>query len=268
MSWAEGWRDFARQSHKDQIPLPMRHSRAFSLLELLVSLAIVAVLVSILLPVLAQTQRLAHRAACSSNLRQLGLAWQAYMQDTEQLPQHTSEPDWAYGGARFVGPDQHPVADAARPINAYLDPDQSGQSGLALDVFRDAADEGIALREEPLESVLPGGATCFETFGTSYRANMFLLDSTAAGIDTLRRPLKVAEITAQPSRLLLVADPVWYFAIQPPGSEDHGFDARWHDPDAPMGNMAAFDGSVRWVRFGPLPSNDFSVAPRAGSVGR
>jgi prepilin-type N-terminal cleavage/methylation domain-containing protein len=245
-----------------------RPHRGFSLLELLVSLVIVALLVALLLPLLAQTQRLAHRTACSSNLRQLGFAWQAYMNDHEQLPQHTDEPDWAYGGVRFVGPDQTPVADIDRPINAYLDTDQSGQSGMALGVFRDAADHGITKRDNPLESVLPNGDDCFETFGTSYRANMFLLDSTAAGIDALRRPLKVAEITAQPSRLLLVGDPVWYYAIQDADAPQHAFDARWHDPDSASGNMAAFDGSVRWVRFGQLPSNDFAVAPRAGSLNR
>ena len=245
-----------------------RSHHGFSLLELLVSLVIVTLLVGLLLPLLAQTQRLAHRTACASNLRQIGFAWQAYMNDNEQLPQHTDAPDWAYGGVRFVGPDNTPVADAARPINAYLDTDQSGQSALALGVFRDAADRGITKRNEPLESILPDSEGCYETFGTSYRANMFLLDSTAAGIDTLRRPLKVAEITAQPSRLLLVGDPVWYFAIQDAGSPDYAFDSRWHDPDSASGNMAAFDGAVRWVRFGPLPSNDFAVAPRAGSLSR
>ncbi|MDQ7013164.1 MAG: prepilin-type N-terminal cleavage/methylation domain-containing protein [Planctomycetota bacterium] len=246
---------------------PHRH-RGFSLLELLVSLVIVALLVALLLPVLSQAQRLAHRAACSSNLRQIGFAWQAYMTDTEQLPQHTTEPDWAYGGVRFVGTDHNAVADADRPINAYLDSDQSTQSSLAMGIFRDAADHGITERGRPLESVLPDGETCYQTFGTSYRANMFLLNSTTAGIDALRRPLKVAEITAQPSRLLLVGDPLWYYAIQDPDSSQYAFDARWHDRDSSSGNMAAFDGSVRWVRFGALPNNDFTIAPRAGSISR
>lgn len=245
-----------------------RPHRGFSLLELMISLVIVALLVAMLIPLLAQTQRLAHRAACGSNLRQIGLAWQAYMNDTEQLPQYSDKPDWTYGGARFVGPDRTAVADVARPINAYLDTDGSGESGMALDVFEDAADHGITRREQPLVSVLPNGENCFETFGTSYRANMLLLDSTSAGIDTLHRPLKVAEITAQPSRLLLVGDPVWYYAIQPADSPLHAFDARWHDPDSTSGNMVAFDGSVRWVRFSPLPNNDFTIAPRAGSISR
>jgi prepilin-type N-terminal cleavage/methylation domain-containing protein len=243
-------------------------ARAFTLLELLISLAIVALLVGLLLPALSGTRRLAYRSICANNLRQVGLAWHAYMQATEQLPRHTAEPDWAYGGVRFVGPDDTPIADSARPINAYLDADATADQARALEVFEDLADTGITLRGEPFRSILPEGGTCYETFGTSYRANMRLLDSTAAGIDQLHRPLKVAEITAQPSRLLLVADPVWYFASQPEVSGESVFDARWHDEDTPSGNMAAFDGSVRWIEFGPLPHPDFLVSPRPELVTR
>lgn len=244
------------------MPKPETSRRGFTLLELLISLAIVALLVGLLLPLLSGTRRLAHRSICANNLRQLGLAWHAYMQDTEQLPQHTSQPDWAWGGVRFIGPEGTAVADNARPINAYLDADAASEEAKALGVFRDLADRGITERGDPLKSVLPDDGTCYETFGTSYRANMRLLDSTTAGIDGLHRPLKIAEITAQPSRLLLVGDPVWHFAIQPPGSPEAEFDARWHDDDSPSGNMVAFDGSVRWIAFGPLPHADFVVAPR------
>jgi len=244
----------------------MRETRSakpgFTLLELLISLAIVALLVGMLLPLLSGTRRLAHRSICANNLRQLGLAWHAYTQETEQFPRHTSEPDWAWGGVRFVGPEHTAVADEARPINAYLENDAESEDGKSLGLFEDAADSGITLRDDPFRSVLPDGGSCYETFGTSYRANMMLMDSTRAGIDSLQRPLKVAEVTAQPSRLVLVGDPVWYFAIQTKGSPDWAYDARWHDRDSPSGNMAAMDGSVRWVEFGPLPHPDFMVDPR------
>ncbi|MHB9006693.1 MAG: prepilin-type N-terminal cleavage/methylation domain-containing protein [Limisphaerales bacterium] len=51
---------------------------AFTLVELLVTVAIVAVLASLLLPALARSKAVAHRVRCGSNLKQLGLAGLLY----------------------------------------------------------------------------------------------------------------------------------------------------------------------------------------------
>lgn len=55
--------------------------RGFTLIELLVVVAILAVLISILLPALGRAKAAARFAACASNLRQLGLGILTYTQD-------------------------------------------------------------------------------------------------------------------------------------------------------------------------------------------
>src|ERR1700690_58839 len=59
--------------------------RAFTLIELLVVMAIIGILSAILLPALAKGKLAAQRAACESNLCQLGLATEMYLGDNGGL---------------------------------------------------------------------------------------------------------------------------------------------------------------------------------------
>lgn len=77
--------------------LPDKKNRGFTLIELLTVIAIIAILASILIPVVGQVRESARRAACKSNLRQLGMGLILYANEhDDRLPVMQPSPPWSW----------------------------------------------------------------------------------------------------------------------------------------------------------------------------
>jgi prepilin-type N-terminal cleavage/methylation domain-containing protein len=243
----------------------VRRSGGFTLIELLVVIAIIALLVGILVPALASARRAAQRTGCLSNLRQIGIALQAYINDFEAMPQRKApfplpgSPEIVHalvhggrlGSTPFLGLDTiHP---AERPLNRYLYPalDAKSDADVELPVFRSPSDRGTRISGLPA----PWDATesMYKLFGSSYSLNDKGLESTSQA--TLIPVRLTASGPVFGGRLPQISMPTktWLAGSWPIYNFGEGLDrgTRWYGVDRDRGpveaNLTMADGSCKGV---------------------
>ena len=159
--------------------IPMTR-RAFSLIELLVVLTVLAILAALLFPVFARARGLSRRTVCSSNLRQVNTAMQLYLADHDDgLP---------------VPYDPFRRVSWAAQLNPYL---------KQFRVFRcpnqvDATFAGRSIWEPPYN--VPGNVSIWQSFG-------FNADHLAPAQPDCRDFDQNGRMTGPPASVFLAADP-------------------------------------------------------------
>lgn len=137
---------------------PLR-SRGFSLIELLIVVAILALLMGILLPSFQRARVQARRTACLANLQQIGVAIKSYMHDSnDHLPVVQNLPSLGLGT-------EPPLPEALKI-----------EVGKSRKVFNCPADRPGPYTTDPGTGpvVETRAQSYFETEGCSYEFNSFM----------------------------------------------------------------------------------------------
>jgi prepilin-type N-terminal cleavage/methylation domain-containing protein/prepilin-type processing-associated H-X9-DG protein len=212
--------------------------KAFTLTELLVVIALIAILATILLPVLSRAKESANRSKCAANLKQLGTAVHLYAADNNgniYVPPVVTTVFFAGKGVPGV-----PVNDPRRFVNPYLGVPLNGNADLQV-------------AKCPSDTGAPGVPLQYNASGTSYMFN-YTTPQRPGSAATLRSlptgvtSYKLANVVRPTKTLMIACHPAFNYAS---GGDKK---QRWHKgpTDDVYVNACFVDGHVQFLRI-PRP---------------
>lgn len=233
----------------------MKTRRAFTLIEVLMTVAIIGVLVGTLLPALGSARDAARAVACLSNQRQLLTGWTMYAQDHADrvMPlAYTDESDVGSGDGRFWWGTDGSVSGTIDHASGLLAPYLSGWLG-ARSVFE--------CPSQPLGTYIPQGSAAIpeeRRVTSTYGYNGYYLSPSktpgwSGSIGS--QPWKRLSDLGRPTDLLVFAD-----TLLVTNSTRLGRSTALLDPPV------LYQGDGSWEP-NPTPTTAFRHGARSGSAG-
>lgn len=152
----------------------MHRRGGFTIIEMMVSISIISLLVAMLLPVIQASRENSRIVTCTSNLRQVGLACNAYESTHRRYPSYL---DWK--GSGFSGHVQ---------LLAFLGYENVSNSLVSPEYGRAAADPPTVVRNSAILSTRISVLTCPSDGNESLRVSYRACFGTTPGIHADWRP--------------------------------------------------------------------------------
>jgi prepilin-type processing-associated H-X9-DG protein len=191
---------------------------AFTLIDLLVSIAIIAILIALLLPAIQQAREAASRTSCSNNLKQIGTAIHNYHGAHNQFPPAWvapgKQPGWGWPTFllpyveqdalyELINPDVNPFGPPGGFTTAAQIP--GGRSQVPLHVYRCPSDTGPPLNPERGNH----GLSNYRGVRGPYTSYDFFEDYDWGGIFLQNGKLRFSDVTDGTSNTLAVGEVIY-----------------------------------------------------------